>query len=64
MRKTKIVVPIMLTELAELEKVSVSDYRTADIVEWRADFLSADEILEMAPKSVSYTHLDVYKRQP
>ena len=50
MRKTKIVVPIMLTELAELEKVSVSDYRTADIVEWRADFLSAVEILEMAPK--------------
>lgn len=50
MRKTKIVVPIMLTELAELEKVCVSDYRTADIVEWRADFLSADEILEMAPK--------------
>ncbi|MGV9033404.1 type I 3-dehydroquinate dehydratase [Lactococcus lactis] len=50
MRKTKIVVPIMLTELAELEKVSVNDYRTADIVEWRADFLSADEILEMAPK--------------
>lgn len=50
MRKTKIVVPIMLTELTELEKVSVSDYRTADIVEWRADFLSADEILEMAPK--------------
>lgn len=50
MRKTKIVVPIMLTELAELEKFSVSDYRTADIVEWRADFLSADEILEMAPK--------------
>lgn len=50
MRKTKIVVPIMLTELAELEKVSVSDYRAADIVEWRADFLSADEILEMAPK--------------
>lgn len=50
MRKTKIVVPIMLTELAELEKVSVSDYRTADIVEWRADFLSADEILEIAPK--------------
>ena len=50
MRKTKIDVPIMLTELAELEKVSVSDYRTADIVEWRADFLSADEILEMAPK--------------
>lgn len=50
MRKTKIVVPIMLTELAKLEKVSVSDYRTADIVEWRADFLSADEILEMAPK--------------
>lgn len=50
MRKTKIVVPIMLAELAELEKVSVSDYRTADIVEWRADFLSADEILEMAPK--------------
>ncbi|GAA3252807.1 3-dehydroquinate dehydratase I [Lactococcus lactis subsp. lactis] len=50
MRKTKIVVPIILTELAELEKVSVSDYRTADIVEWRADFLSADEILEMASK--------------
>lgn len=50
MRKTKIVVPVMLTELAELEKVSVSDYRTADIVEWRSDFLSADEILEMAPK--------------
>lgn len=50
MRKTKIVVPIMLTELAELEKVSVSDYLSADIVEWRADFLSADEILEMAPK--------------
>ena len=50
MRKTKIVVTIMLTELAELEKVSVSDYRTADIVEWRADFLSADEILEMTPK--------------
>lgn len=50
MRKTKIVVPIMLTELAELEKVSVSDYQTADIVEWRADFLSADEILQMAPK--------------
>ena len=50
MRKTKIVVPIMLTELAELVYFSVSDYRTADIVEWRADFLSADEILEMAPK--------------
>ena len=50
MRKTKIVVPIMLTELTELEKVSVSDYHSADIVEWRADFLSADDIFEMAPK--------------
>ena len=50
MRRTKIVVPIMLTELTELEKVSVSDYHSADIVEWRADFLSADDIFEMAPK--------------
>ena len=50
MRRTKIVVPIMLTELTELEKVSVSDYLSADIVEWRADFLSADDIFEMAPK--------------
>ncbi|ADJ59800.1 3-dehydroquinate dehydratase [Lactococcus cremoris subsp. cremoris NZ9000] len=50
MRRTKIVVPIMLTELTELEKVSISDYHSADIVEWRADFLSADDIFEMAPK--------------
>lgn len=50
MRKTKIVVPIMLTDLTMLDKVSVSDYGGADIIEWRADFLAADEILSLAPK--------------
>ena len=49
MRKTKIAVPLVLTELSALDALSVSDYAEADVIEWRADFLPEDEILKIAP---------------
>lgn len=45
----KIVVPIMPRSLEEVEQLDVSRYRSADIVEWRADFLPQEEILHVAP---------------
>jgi 3-dehydroquinate dehydratase-1 len=50
MRKTKIVVPLLLTELSAIDEIVVSDYEQADLVEWRADYLSSEEILILAPK--------------
>ena len=50
MRKTKIVVPLVVTDSSALESISVSDYAAADIIEWRADFLPEEKILSLAPK--------------
>lgn len=50
MRKTQIVVPIMPTSLADWEHYRLSDYALANVIEWRADYLPYEEILEVAPK--------------
>lgn len=50
MRKTKIVVPLIIENVSDFNGISVSDYASADIVEWRADFLPVDDILMLAPK--------------
>ena len=50
MRKTKIVVPILPTIVAEVLELNVEKYRKADIIEWRADFLGdIESILQAAP---------------
>lgn len=48
--KTKIVVPILFSDLTALEKIDEKAYQTADMIEWRADYLTENQILEMAPK--------------
>ncbi|WP_313309547.1 type I 3-dehydroquinate dehydratase [Lactococcus taiwanensis] len=50
MRRTKIVVPVMLTEPSDLERVNINDYEAVDLIEWRADFLSEEDILILAPQ--------------
>ncbi len=50
MRKTKIVVPVLPTNMAEVQALDVEKYSEADIIEWRADFLGDTAvILEAAP---------------
>lgn len=50
MRKTKIVVPVLPTTVAEVQELNVEKYRRADIIEWRADFLgNMESILQAAP---------------
>lgn len=50
MRKTKIVVPVLPTTVAEVQELNVEKYRKADIIEWRADFLGdIESILQAAP---------------
>ena len=50
MRKTKIVVPVLPTTVAEEQELNVEKYRKADIIEWRADFLGdIESILQAAP---------------
>lgn len=49
MRKTKIVVPVLPTTVAEVQELNVEKYRKADIIEWRADFLGdIESILQAA----------------
>lgn len=49
-RKTQIVVPIMPKTIAEIEKLNLEAYAAADIIEWRADFLAEEDILQAAPQ--------------
>ncbi len=50
MRKTKIVVPVLPTTVAEVQELNVEKYRKADIIEWRADFFGdMESILQAAP---------------
>ncbi|MCS4488032.1 type I 3-dehydroquinate dehydratase [Streptococcus sciuri] len=45
----KIVVPIMPRSLEEAQTIDVSRFQGVDIIEWRADMLSKDEIVAVAP---------------
>lgn len=45
----KIVVPIMPTTLADIEALDLDSLETADLIEWRADYLPKEAVLEMAP---------------
>lgn len=45
----KIVVPITPKNLEEVNAIDNSKYEGADIIEWRADYLSKDDILRVAP---------------
>ena len=45
----KLVVSVMPKSLEEAQAIDANRYVDADIIEWRADFLSKDEILQVAP---------------
>lgn len=45
----KLVVSVMPKSLEEAQEIDVSRYEDADIIEWRADFLAKDDILNVAP---------------
>lgn len=45
----KLVVSVMPNNLEEAQKIELSRYEDADIIEWRADFLPKDDILNVAP---------------
>ncbi|MFS9438409.1 type I 3-dehydroquinate dehydratase [Streptococcus sobrinus] len=45
----KIVVPVMPRSLDEVNQLDVAKYDHADIIEWRADFLPKDDIINVAP---------------
>lgn len=45
----KIVVPIMPRTLDEANAIEIDKYDYADIIEWRADYLPLDSIIEVAP---------------
>ena len=45
----KLVVSIMPRSLEEAKAIDVSRYDDADIIEWRADFLPKESILNVAP---------------
>ncbi|MGT2928658.1 type I 3-dehydroquinate dehydratase [Streptococcus dentasini] len=45
----KIVVPVMPRSLDEANNIDIAKYDHADIIEWRADFLPKESIIEVAP---------------
>lgn len=45
----KLVVSVMPKSLEEAQAIDANRYEDADIIEWRADFLPKDEILQVAP---------------
>ncbi|MER0123012.1 type I 3-dehydroquinate dehydratase [Streptococcus sp. ZJ93] len=45
----KIVVPIMPRSMEDVEQIDLTRLETADLIEWRADYLPKDEILRVAP---------------
>ena len=45
----KIVVPIMPRDLDEANSIDVSKFEGVDIIEWRADFLSKEDIMIFSP---------------
>lgn len=45
----KLVVSVMPKSLEEAQAIDANRYVEADIIEWRADFLPKDEILQVAP---------------
>lgn len=45
----KLVVSVMPRSLEEAQNLDLARYDDADIIEWRADFLPKDEILNVAP---------------
>lgn len=45
----KLVVSVMPKSLKEAQAIDANRYVDADIIEWRADFLPKDEILQVAP---------------
>lgn len=45
----KIVVPVMPRSLEEAQTIEANKYSSADIIEWRADYLISDEVMTVAP---------------
>lgn len=45
----KIVVPIMPRSIEDIETLDMARLDFADLIEWRADYLSKDDILQVAP---------------
>ena len=45
----KLIVSVMPKSLEEAQAIDANRYEDADIIEWRADFLPKDEILQVAP---------------
>lgn len=45
----KLVVPIMPKNLEEAQAIDVSKFDQVDLIEWRADYLTKDDILMVAP---------------
>lgn len=45
----KLVVSIMPRNIEEVQAIDVTRYEDADIIEWRADFLAKEAILQVAP---------------
>ena len=45
----KLVVSVMPRSLEEAQELDATRYEEADIIEWRADFLAKDAILQVAP---------------
>lgn len=45
----KLVVPVMPRNLDEANAIDIDKYDYADIIEWRADYLPKDSIIEVAP---------------
>lgn len=45
----KIVVPVMPRSLEEAQEIDLSKFDSVDIIEWRADALPKDDIINVAP---------------
>ena len=45
----KLIVSVMPRSLEEAQAIDVMRYHDADIIEWRADFLPKEAILQVAP---------------
>lgn len=45
----KIVVPVMPRSLEEAQTIEANKYSSADIIEWRADYLTSDKVMTVAP---------------
>ena len=57
----KLVVSVMPRNFEEAQAIDASRYQDADVIEWRADYLDKNDILQVAPAIFEKNPLNILR---